>query len=40
MENGDVAPGWVWVGDMTEKEFGRWFDQREQEQCGHREVES
>ena len=21
MDNGDVAPGWVWVGDMTEEEY-------------------
>jgi len=21
MTNGDVAPGWVWVGDMSEEQF-------------------
>lgn len=34
MENGDVAPGWQWVGDMTVREFCEWFEQEERYQVG------
>jgi len=31
--NGHVAPGWTWVGDMTEAEFGDVFTAEEHDQC-------
>jgi len=31
-DNGDVAPGWTWVGDVTEAEF---FDEFEEQQHDH-----
>jgi len=31
-QNGEVAPDWTWVGDMTEQEFWAWVSEEEAEQ--------
>ena len=33
MDNGDVAPGWVWVGNMSEEEFWAGFEAGEHDLC-------
>lgn len=36
MNTGEVAPGWVWVGDMTEGEFFSQFEREEETHIGRR----